>query len=80
MKKIVSVAMLALTCFVLIGVLVALANARFEVCDPAALPKAFSHVASNANAPSPTPAPPRGIVTLQIQADHSELEVGWAEN
>jgi hypothetical protein len=80
MRKIVSIGMLILTCSVLVSILVALANARFDVCDPASMPKMLSHVASNSNAPAPTPAPPRGFVTLQVQTDHSELEVGWAEN
>jgi hypothetical protein len=80
MKTIVSAAMLVLTCSVLVGLFVALTNYRFEDCEPAALSETALHVASNTNAPCPTLAPPRGTVTLQIQTDHSELEVSWAEN
>jgi hypothetical protein len=80
MKKILSGAMLVLTCSTLIGLFVALNSARFEVCEPVALPEALSSVASAINAPSPTLAPPREVVTLQIQTDHPEIEVGWAEN
>ncbi len=80
MQKIVSGWLLLLTCVVLIGVFVALAGRRFEICDDTPLPRLPARAASIANSPAPTPAPPRELVTLQIQADKPGLEVSWADN
>jgi hypothetical protein len=80
MKKIISGGMLLLTCCVLLGVFVALANCRFEFCDPASMAHTLPQVACNASVPTPTLAPSRELVSLQIETDRSDLEVGWAEN
>jgi hypothetical protein len=80
MKRIVSGGLLVLTCGILLGVFSALASTRFDLCDQAPTPQLPLRVASLANVPAPTPAPPREIVTVQIQTDHPDLEVGWAEN
>jgi hypothetical protein len=80
MQKVASGGLLLLTCGILIGVFVCLASRRFEVCDETPLPRLPARVASVANSPAPTPAPPRELVTLQIQADKSGLEVSWADD
>jgi hypothetical protein len=80
MRRTASGALVLLTSGILIGVFVALASRRFEVCDETPLPRLPARVAAVANSPAPTPAPPRELVTLQIQADKSGLEVSWADN
>ncbi len=78
MQRLVSGGLWLFTCGILTAVFVALATHRFEICDETPRPPACA--ATTANAPAPTPAPPRQVVTLQIQADKSGLEVSWADN
>jgi hypothetical protein len=33
-----------------------------------------------ASAPTPTLAPPQKVVLVRVEADKSDIEVGWAEN
>jgi hypothetical protein len=39
-----------------------------------------SDAATVADAPAPTLAPPLKVVFVRVEADKSDLEVGWAEN
>jgi hypothetical protein len=80
MQKIAPRGLLILTCAILIAVFVALASHRFEICDETPLPPSPAQTAAMANSPAPTLAPPREVVTLQIQADKPGLEVSWADN
>jgi hypothetical protein len=78
MKTMVSGFLVVLTCGVVMAVLAALAMGRFELCDETPSARPPVHVASAPNAPSPTPAPRPDVVTIQVQADKPDLEVGWA--
>jgi hypothetical protein len=80
MQRIAPRGLLLLTCGILIGVSAARASPRFEICDETPLPPLSARVAAMADSPSPTPAPPREVVTVQIQADKPGLEVSWADN
>lgn len=80
MERIVSGGLVALTGCILIALFVALANTRFDPCFEPPLSQWTPHIASLANAPSPTPAPPRALVTVKIQADESDLEIDWADS
>jgi hypothetical protein len=79
MQKIISAGLLLLTCGILSSVFVALASWRFEICDDT-LPPLPARGEARADSPAPTPAPPRGLVTLRIQADKPGFEVSWADN
>jgi hypothetical protein len=49
-----------------------------EDCSPPNILK--PHADAAANAPAPTLAPPQKVVFVRVEADKSDIEVGWAEN
>ena len=86
MKQITSCISLILASGALTGVLVVLATSLSESYGPTPAPRppiaAVSQAPVGPQVPvgEPTPAPPREVVYIQVQADKSGLEVGWADN
>ena len=80
MKQITSRIFSILAGGVLVGVLVVLAASRPESRSPTPAPQPPVAAVSQAPVGEPTPAPPREVVYIQVQADKSGLEVGWADN
>jgi hypothetical protein len=80
MAKYVSAGLVVFTGIVLVIVMATVATSRFDSCYEPPLSQWTPRVASTTNGPSPTPAPPRATVTLQVQADQSDIEISWAEN
>ena len=79
MKQRTSRIFLLLACGVLVGILVVLAASRPECHSPTPVPQPPASAVSQAPVGEPTPAPPREVVYIQVQADKSGLEVGWAD-
>jgi hypothetical protein len=50
-----------------------------EDCRPPEIVKSHA-IATAADAPTPTLAPPQKVVFVRVEADKSDIEVGWAEN
>ena len=48
-----------------------------EDCNP---PDVLRPHPAAAGAPTPTLAPPQKVVFVHVEADKSDIEVGWAEN
>jgi hypothetical protein len=80
MKQITSPIFLLLAGGALAAVLVVLATSRPESHRPTPAPQPPTAAVSQAPAGEPTLAPPREVVYIQVQADKSGLEVGWADN
>ena len=80
MKQITSRISLILAGGALAGVLVVLATSRQESHGPTPAPRPPIAAISQIPVGEPTPAPLREVVYIQIQADKSGLEVGWADN
>ncbi len=68
-----------LSCLVILAVLFGLATLQPHGCTA---PERSGTSAPNplASAPGPTLAPPKSMVLVWVEADKSEIEVGWAEN
>ena len=51
-----------------------------EDCNPPELLRPHTVAAAAADSPAPTLAPPQKVVFVHVEADKSDIEVGWAEN
>ena len=81
MKQLPSRISLALSVVVLLAIAWALATIRQpDDCSPAAMVRLRVAVRTAAGAPAPTLAPPQKVVLVHVEADRSDIEVGWAEN
>jgi hypothetical protein len=80
MKQRTSRIFLILACGMLAGVLLVLATSRPESHRPTPAQQPPAAAVSQAPVGEPTLAPPREVVYIQVQADKSGLEVGWADN
>jgi hypothetical protein len=66
---------------ILIAAAVTLATIRQpEDCGPPSGVRPNASAVAAANSPTPTLAPPQKLVLVRIEADKSDIEVGWAEN
>jgi len=79
MKQRISRFFLLLACGVLANVLILLAMSRPESHRPTPASQPPASAVSQASIGEPTLAPPRELVYIQVQADKSGLEVGWAD-
>jgi len=80
MKQITSCISLILAGGALAGVLIVLATNQPESHDPVPTPQPPVAAISQIPIGEPTPAPPREVVYIQVQADKSGLEIGWGDN
>ena len=71
---------LLLTAAVLLTTAIFLGTGRLEYCGQPEALRPPSGVSTAAKTDSPTPAPPRQVVFIQIETDKSDLEIGWIEN
>jgi len=71
---------LLLTGSVLLAGMWLLSTSRLEYCGRPMVLQPRSDAATVADAPAPTLAPPLKVVFVRVEADKSDLEVGWAEN
>ncbi len=53
---------------------------RSEDCAPPDVSRSHQATATVADGPTPTLAPPQKVVFVRVEADKSDIEVGWAEN
>ena len=80
MERITSRISLILTGVVLLAAALALATVRQpDDCRPDVLQPRIA-AAIPADSPRPTLAPPQNVVLVQVEADKSDIEVGWAEH
>jgi hypothetical protein len=68
---------LILTGLILVAVMGLLATGGPEYCGRPG-PTGPSPAAAAADGPAPTLAPPQKIVLVRVEADKSDLEIGWA--
>lgn len=79
MKVITSYICLILTGSILLTGLLLLTG-WLECCGPSEVPQPQVAAVTAADAPTPTLAPPLQVVFVHVEADTSDLEVGWQEN
>jgi hypothetical protein len=80
MRSIVARVPLALTGAILLVAMFLLAASRLEYCGQPESLRPQSDAAAAAESQGPTLAPPQKVVFVQVEADKSDLEIGWAEN
>ena len=81
MKRITSRISLILTGAILLATVPVLMTIhRPDDCRPPDVLKPHTVAAATADAPTPTLAPPLKVVFVRVEADKSDIEVGWAEN
>jgi hypothetical protein len=64
---------------ILLVAALALTTIRPEECSPPDILKPPMTAAIAAGAPTPTLAPPQKVVFVHVEADRSDIVVGWAE-
>jgi hypothetical protein len=69
-----------LTGAILLTAALMLTSIRPEECSPPDVFRPHTNAVAAANAPSPTLAPPVKVVFVHVEADKSDIEVGWATN
>jgi hypothetical protein len=80
MKSITSHIPLIVTTTILLVAMLLLSTGRLEYCGQPEALRPRIDVAAAAERRGPTPAPPPKIVVVHVEADRSDLEIGWAEN
>ena len=80
MRSIASRISLILTGSILLAGMLLLAAGRLEYCGRPEVLRPPSDTLTAADTPMPTLAPPLKVVFLRVEADKSDLEVGWLEN
>jgi len=71
---------LILTGMILVAAMTLLAGGGPEYCGRPGPVGPSLGAATTADAPTPTLAPPQKIVFVRVEADKSDLVIGWAEN
>lgn len=69
-----------MTSTVLVAVMVFLGTSRLEYCGQPEVLRPRIGTMLAAEGPTPTLAPPLKVVVVRVEADNTDLEVGWAEN
>jgi hypothetical protein len=67
----------AATAVLLLAAAIGLAACRVEYCGQPESQQPMRLAACDTH--QPTPAPPRQVVFLRVEADEGDLEIGWAE-
>jgi len=81
MERITSRISLILAGAILLAVALLLTTIRQpDSCSPPDILRAHKDAVAAASAPTPTLAPPQKVVFVQVEADKSDIVVGWAEN
>jgi hypothetical protein len=81
MERITSRISLILTGSILLAAAVVLTTINQpDDCSPPNILKPRADAMVAADSPTPTLAPPQKVVLVQVEADKSDIEVGWADN
>jgi hypothetical protein len=79
MKTTTSHVSLILSGTALLAGMLLLTTFRLEYCGQPEALRPRGNAATAANAPTPTLAPPVKVVFVRVEADKSDLEVGWLD-
>jgi hypothetical protein len=69
-----------LTASLLAAGLLLLAVGRLDYCGRIEAPQPRVTAVTTSDSPSPTLAPPLKVVFVHVEADKSDIEVGWLDN